>query len=276
MSGTCEDLAGKISTLANTRITASRNVTADTLKIAGQDVPEHCLVEGKMFERVSPVDGLTYAICFEMRLPVNWNGRFFYQANGGIDGYVLTAAGSFGDGPLTHALMQGFAVLSSDAGHPGDREAAFGIDPQARLDYGYQAVGKLTPMAKNIIEAAYGKKPDRSYIGGCSNGGRHTLVAAARYADQYDGYLAGAPGLNIPKVAVASILGAQRPAKEPYLSTHASQCHRNAPPACHFQKSDRGGRMHGHWDGGYNIKRTAISSGTGDRIRASRRSSRRP
>ena len=26
--------------------------------------------------------------------------------------------------------------------------ARLGIDPQARLDYGYQAVGKLTPMAK--------------------------------------------------------------------------------------------------------------------------------
>jgi feruloyl esterase len=213
LSGTCADLAGKLSTLANTRITASRNVTAGTLKIAGQDVPEHCLVEGKMFERVSSVDGLPYAIGFEMRLPVNWNGRFFYQGNGGIDGYVVTATGSFGGGPLTHALMLGFAVLSSDAGHTEAREAAFGIDPQARLDYGYQAVGKLTPMAKNIVQAAYGKKPDRSYIGGCSNGGRHTLVAAARYADQYDGFLAGAPGVNLPKAAVANIFGAQRYAK---------------------------------------------------------------
>jgi feruloyl esterase len=174
------------------------------------------------------VDGLTYAIGFEMRLPVNWNGRFFYQGNGGIDGYVVAATGSFGGGPLTHALMQGFAVLSSDAGHTGPREgefgdeqyaeewvaaARFGIDPQARLDYGYQAVGKLTPMAKDIIQAAYGKKPDRSYIGGCSNGGRHTLVAAARYADQYDGFLAGAPGFNLPKAAVANIFGAQCYAK---------------------------------------------------------------
>ena len=72
----------------------------------------------------------------------------------------------------------------------------FGIDPQARLDYGYQAVAKLTPMAKAAIAAAYGKGPDRSYFGGCSNGGRHTLVAAARYADEYDGFLAGAPGLQ--------------------------------------------------------------------------------
>ena len=42
-----------------------------------------------MHERTSPVDGKTYAIGFEMRLPKAWNGRFFYQANGGIDGSVV-------------------------------------------------------------------------------------------------------------------------------------------------------------------------------------------
>ena len=65
-------------------------------------------------------------------------------------------------------------------------------------------------MAKQAIAVAYGKGPDRSYFGGCSNGGRHTLVAAARYADDYDGYLAGAPGYNLPKAALANIFGAQR------------------------------------------------------------------
>ena len=164
-----------------------------------------------MFERKSPVDGQTYAIGFEMRLPLEWNGRFWYQANGGIDGSVVTATGNTsGGGPLTSALLQGFAVISSDAGHNGAQNPIFGIDPQARLDYGYQAVGKLTPMAKRVIRAAYGKRPERSYIGGCSNGGRHTMVAAARYADQYDGYLVGSPGFNLPKAAVASIYGAQQ------------------------------------------------------------------
>ena len=52
--------------------------------------PAHCRVTGRMHERVSPVDGKTYAIGFEMRLPKDWNGRFFYQGNGGIDGSVVT------------------------------------------------------------------------------------------------------------------------------------------------------------------------------------------
>ena len=208
--GTCEALAGSASGIANTVFTGSTTIAAGTLTVAGQPVPEHCRVTGRMYERVSPVDGNTYAISFEMRLPKAWNGRFFHQGNGGIDGSVVTATGSFGGGPRTNALLQGFAVLSSDAGHSGSLGPAFGLDPQARLDYGYQAVGKLTPMAKQLIAIAYGRGPDRSYFGGCSNGGRHTLIAAARYPEDYDGYLAGAPGFHLPLAALANIFGAQR------------------------------------------------------------------
>ncbi len=123
----------------------------------------------------------------------------------------LPAVGAVsGGGAQTHALAQGFAVLSSDAGHAGNQNPLFGLDPQARLDYGYQAVGTLTPMAKALIREAYAKLPDRSYIGGCSNGGRHVLVAAARYADQYDGFLAGDPGFNLPQAALAQLVGVQQ------------------------------------------------------------------
>jgi hypothetical protein len=63
---------------------------------------------------------------------------------------------------------------------------------------------------KGLIAAAYGKGPDRSYIGGCSNGGRHAMVAAARLGDQYDGYLVGAPGYRLPNAALAQLWGAQQ------------------------------------------------------------------
>ncbi|ALK96798.1 esterase [Massilia sp. WF1] len=202
----CADLAAKLS-YPDTSISAVNPIAAGALSVGGKPVPAHCQVLGEMFRRTGPVDGKSYAIGFEMRLPLNWNGRFFYQANGGVDGSVLPALGPVGGGgPLDNALNQGFAVISSDAGH-GAPTPFFGIDPQARLDYGYQAVGKLTPMAKAVIKAAYGKAPDRSYIGGCSNGGRHTMVAAARYADQYDGFLVGDPGFRLPLAAIANIAG---------------------------------------------------------------------
>ena len=209
LAGNCGDLASRIS-FANTTITAANSIPAGSLTVAGSPVAAHCQVTGRMYERTSAVDGKNYAIGFEMRLPLEWNGRFFYQANGGIDGSVGTAAGPVGGGgPLSNALKQGFAVISSDAGHAGSMGPTFGYDPQARLDYGYQAVGKLTPMAKSAIQSAYGKAPDRSYIGGCSNGGRHTMVAAARYAEQYDGFLVGNPGFRLPLAAIANMKGAQ-------------------------------------------------------------------
>ncbi len=207
---TCDRLADFLR-YPDTVFASSVGVAEGELVRPGQTIPAHCVLTGKMLERVSPIDGSVYSIGFEMRLPLKWNRRFFYQANGGMDGEVATAAGdTSGGGPLTSALAQSFAVISSDAGHNALQNPSFGLDPQARLDYGYQAVGKLTGMAKSVIRAAYGQRPKYSYIGGCSNGGRHTMVAASRYAAQYDGYLVGSPGFNLPKAAVASLYGAQQ------------------------------------------------------------------
>lgn len=204
----CAALASSFA-FANTTIASAETVAAGTLTWAGAPVAAHCLVKGEMFRRTSTIDGNSYAIMFEMRLPRDWNGRFFYQANGGSDGVVQPALGGGGANPAP-ALTQGFAVISSDAGHTGQTNLAFGVDYPARLDYGYQAVAKLTPMAKALIKAAYGKNPDRSYIGGCSNGGRHTFVAMTRMPEEYDGYLAGAPGYRLPLAAIANQFGAQR------------------------------------------------------------------
>jgi len=202
----CDTLPGRF-TFEQTRLDSAARVGAGPIAPNGHAVVAHCVVKGQMRPRKG-TDGQDYAIGFEMRLPEQWNGRFYHQANGGIDGVVQPAQGALGGGPITGALAQGFAVISSDAGHTGRQNPRFGADPQARADYGYQAVGALTPMAKALIAAAYGKGPDRSYIGGCSNGGRHALVAAARYGDQYDGYLVGAPGYRLPNAALAQLWAA--------------------------------------------------------------------
>lgn len=168
--------------------------------------PEHAVVEGLMNQRQSSVDGQDYAIWFQMRLPTEWEGRYYYMANGGTDGRRSDATGGL-TGSNQTALGEKFAVITSDAGHYDNDE--FGLDPQARLDYGYNTVAELTPMAKKLIKTYYGKYPGKSYFGGCSNGGRHTMVAASRYADEYDGFYAGDPGFNLPQAAVAQMWGAQ-------------------------------------------------------------------
>lgn len=202
-------------------ITSATLVAAGTTEVAGATGaltvtnPEYCKVIGKLNERVSPVDGKTYSIGFEMRFPTAWNGRFFHQANGGMDGSIVPAVGDIlGGGEAASGLTKGFVTLSSNAGHAAEAGTigggVYGIDPQARLDYGYNAVAALTPMAKSLIKAYFGKGPDKSYMVGTSNGGRHTMVAASRLGDQYDGFLAGSPGFNLPKAAVAQLWGAQQ------------------------------------------------------------------
>ncbi len=215
----CAQLASKF-TAGGTRITAAESVPAG-LTVSGMaqpyPMPAHCKVSGRMAERTG-VDGKPYAIGFEMRLPANWSGRFLFQANGGNDGVVQPAFGNVvTSGATTNALMQGFAVLSSDAGHamlPPQTPGAdgtpvglvggnlFGLDPQARLDYGYQATAKLAPMAKQLIATHYGQPARHAYLMGCSNGGRHGMVAASRYPAEFDGIIAGNPGFNLPKAAV--------------------------------------------------------------------------
>jgi feruloyl esterase len=189
--------------LPATRIVSAAPAAADARAGA------HCVVRGAVNERTG-TDGKPYAIGFEMRLPDDWNGRYFHQVNGGNDGAVVPAYGGLGGSQPDNALARGYATLSSDSGHDAqaNRDAGlvggnlFGLDPQARLDYGYAANVTLTPLAKTVIEKYYGRRPDYSYMVGCSNGGRHALVGATRLAKEFDGFLAGAPGYNLPQVGL--------------------------------------------------------------------------
>ena len=183
----------------------TRIVSASAVKDDARAGP-HCMLRGAVNERTG-TDGKPYAIGFEMRLPERWNGRYFDQVNGGNDGAVVPAYGGLGGNQPDNALARGYAVLSSDSGHDGqaNRDAGlvggnlFGFDEQARLDYGYTANVTLTPLAKTIIQRYYGRRPEYSYMVGCSNGGRHALVGATRLAREFDGFLAGDPGFNLPK-----------------------------------------------------------------------------
>lgn len=201
----CAGLPAAVAAMKNVRLTSATPVADD-----GKGTPAHCKVEGVANERTG-IDGRSYAIGFEMRLPDQWNQRFLHQVNGGNDGKVVPALGALPIWPQ-NALQRGFAVISSDSGHREDDPAnkgaglaagnVFGLDPQARRDYGYGADDTMYTVAQGLIRAHYGRAPAHSYMAGCSNGGRHALVAATRYGDRYDGILAGAPGFNLPKAAV--------------------------------------------------------------------------
>jgi len=178
-------------------------------------LPAHCEVEGIMHERTG-VDGQHYAIRFHMRLPADWNGRFLFEGGGGTNGNLGLAIGMAGFS-APPALARGFAVLSQDSGHdnatnspPGKGGAvAFGLDPQARADYGGASLRPVTLAAQALIRAYYGQAPRHSYFFGCSKGGQEGMMLAQRDPDLYDGIVAGAPGFSLPRAAIGEVWNIQ-------------------------------------------------------------------
>jgi poly(3-hydroxybutyrate) depolymerase len=172
-------------------------------------LPEHCEALGKINERVG-VNGERYAIKFHLRLPTAWNGKFFFEGGGGSNGILGNALGNLQGQQRTNALVLGYAVVSQDSGHDNQVNndpsrggtATFGLDPQARLDFGYNSYDEVTRAAKAIINLYYGHSAERSYYVGCSEGGREAMMMSQRFPAYFDGILACAPGFNLPKAAL--------------------------------------------------------------------------
>ena len=162
-------------------------------------VPAHCRLRATLNRRQG-AKGLSYGIGFALSLPAAWNGRFLFQGGGGFNGVLVDPIGS-GVASSMSALARGFAVVSTDSGHraPGNNalDATFLSDQQAALDFAYQAVERVTTVAKAIIGQHYAKPVSRSYYVGCSTGGREAMLAAQRYPMEFDGVIAGAPNMRI-------------------------------------------------------------------------------
>jgi feruloyl esterase len=179
-------------------------------------LPEHCEVVGKLNERTG-VNGQRYAINFRLRLPTAWNGRFFFQGGGGSNGTIGNALGALQGQQPTVALALGYAVVSQDSGHDNSTNndparggtTTFGLDPQARLDFGYNSYDQVTQVSKALIKVFYGRAPEKSYFVGCSEGGREGMMLSQRFPENFDGILACAPGFRLPRAAVAEAWDSQ-------------------------------------------------------------------
>ncbi|MDB5932648.1 MAG: feruloyl esterase [Polaromonas sp.] len=171
----------------------------------GDFLPGHCVITGSIDPRIG-TDGKNYATGFELSLPDGWNGRFLYLGGGGNDGSLRDTSLSSSISIATPSpLGQGFAVVSTDAGHTGG-SAAFGFDPQARIDHAYNAHDKTAVAAKALIGQRYGRRPDKSYFSGCSGGGRQGMMFSQRFPDYFDGITAGAPAMRVSSGATVAAM----------------------------------------------------------------------
>ena len=202
VAGSCESLASM--TLPNVTITKAEAVAAGGFTIpAGRgsagvsDLPAFCRVSATL----KPSSDSN--IKMELWLPTSgWNGKFEANGNGGWTGSINPPA-------LAAGLSRGYAAAMSDLGHEGASASfAFG-HPEKLVDFGYRAAHEMTVASKAIVAAYYAQPIKDSYWTGCSAGGRSALMEAQRYPADFDGIIAGSPGLDWTGRSLQSVWVAQ-------------------------------------------------------------------
>lgn len=189
----------------------------DTQILSATQKSDYCNVVGIINKRTSTQDPdhFTYGIGFALNLPNTWHGRFEMVGGGGTDGSLNNDP----QGSAGVELAQGWAVAADDGGHEDssanvlggyqddDANAGgsghFGVDEQARTDYGYNGIEKTATISKEIISQFYGLETVYSYIVGCSNGGRDAMVASQKFPWLFDGVISQNPGFNLPQAGLA-------------------------------------------------------------------------
>ena len=129
-------------------------------------------------------------ITIEVWMPASgWNGKYQAVGNGAFNGSIAYAA-------MMTALARGYATSSTDTGHTGNNARFAPGHPEKVIDFGWRAVHEMTLASKTILAAYYDAAPKWSYWNGCSAGGRQAMVEAQRFPADFDGIIAGAPGLD--------------------------------------------------------------------------------
>ncbi len=188
-AGACSDLA-KLA-LPHATITMATSVPAGGFKADAQDndrdfaaLPAFCRIAATW----TPTNDSDIKI--EVWLPASgWNGKFQAVGNGAFSGSIAYPA-------MGRALARGYAAASTDTGHTGNT-ASFALGhPEKLIDFGWRAVHEMTVASKAIVAAHFGNPPKFSYWNGCSAGGRQAMAEAQRFPADFDGIIAGAPGLD--------------------------------------------------------------------------------
>ena len=188
-AGSCQALSALA--LSNVTITRAQAVDAGPFTPPGaaetdtaRVLPAFCRVAATL-RPTSDSD-----IKIEVWMPASgWNGKFQAVGNGAFNGSIAYPS-------MMTALARGYATSSTDTGHTGNTAAFAPGHSEKVIDFGWRAVHEMTLAAKQVIAAFYDSGPKYSYWNGCSAGGRQAMKEAQRFPADFDGIVAGAPGLD--------------------------------------------------------------------------------
>jgi feruloyl esterase len=138
-------------------------------------------------------------IKIEVWMPASgWNGKFQAVGNGAFNGSIAYPS-------MMTALARGYATSSTDTGHTGNTAAFAPGHAEKVIDFAWRAVHEMTLAARQVIAAYYDSGPKYSYWNGCSAGGRQAMKEAQRFPADFDGIIAGAPGLDWTGRAIQAV-----------------------------------------------------------------------
>jgi len=154
------------------------------------DLPSFCRVKGIAAGSVG----------FEVWLPVRgWNGRILSVGNAGFGGVQPLNS-------LAEGLREGYAVSGNDTGHQGG-DSSWMKDPVKVRLWGHSATHLVTAPTKALVAAFYGSPARHAYFEGCSTGGAQGMEEAQFYPKDYDGIVAGAPGMSYAHLMMSFLWG---------------------------------------------------------------------
>ncbi len=159
--------------------------------------PAFCKVLG----HIEPSDPKAPPIRFQVNLPAEWNNRSLQYGGGGFNGVLITGLGLPPAYPYDKPspLARGFVTYGTDSGHAtktGELPQLFALNDEAFENFAHVAYKKVRDAAVALMTRAYGKKPDKMYFMGSSEGGREGLTMAQRYPEDFDGIFARVPVIN--------------------------------------------------------------------------------
>ncbi|WP_449378264.1 tannase/feruloyl esterase family alpha/beta hydrolase [Bradyrhizobium sp. UFLA05-112] len=155
----------------------------------------------KVLAHIEPTDPKAPPIKFQVNLPVEWSGRSLQYGGGGFNGVLITGLALPPSYPFDKPspLARGFVTYGTDSGHetrPGEPPQAFALNDEAFENFSHRAYKKVRDAAVTLMERAYGKRPEKMYFMGSSEGGREGLTMAQRYPEDFDGIFSRVPVIN--------------------------------------------------------------------------------
>lgn len=190
----------------------------------------YCRVEFTDLSLAGPAygyrDGQTSKIRVRVGLPLSaddggsggvqgaWNGDIQSRGNGGFagnvsnvtpatnSGYVGTGTDTGHNAAITNPIPNPNAPPATVEAPPSESGAAFALEPDGAVNYGrimdyaWRGQHHANLWGRIVARIYYGRRHERNYFVGCSDGGREGHEMAQRFGADFDGIVSISPAIH--------------------------------------------------------------------------------